>query len=144
MMNRFIIYLLLLVPCFVFSQKREKIFTANAAAPIGPYSQAIKAGNTLYVSGQIALKPDGSMDTVAVENEVDRIFLNLKAILNAAKMDLNNVVKSTIYLTDLKNFKKVNEVYGKYFSEIAPARETVEVKALPKGAHVEISVIATH
>lgn len=141
-MNKIICYFWLLLPGLASAQCGKKIFSEKAPMPIGPYSQAIKTGNTVYLSGQIALKPDGNMDSSTIENEVNQVLLNIKAILETAKVELKDVVKSTIYLTDLKNFKKINDVYAKYFLDIAPARETVEVKALPKGAHVEISVIA--
>ncbi len=119
------------------------IYTENAPKPIGPYSQGIIKGNCLFVSGQIGIDPaTGSLDTSSIENETKRVMENVKAILNAAKMEMNSVAKATIYLTDLKNFKIVNEIYGSYFSQAPPARETVQVAALPKGARVEISVIA--
>lgn len=129
---------------FAFTNKnpREVIFTKLAPSPIGPYSQAIKTNGTLYVSGQIGLRLDGSFDSTSIENETMQILKNIKAIVEAADMNMNNISKSTIYLTDIKNFAKVNEVYKTYFACNAPARETIEVKALPKGAHIEISVIA--
>lgn len=118
------IFILVSVNCFSQS-KKQIIFTENAPKPIGPYSQAIKAGNTVYVSGQIALRNDGTMDSTSIENETLQVITNIKAVLAAAKIDLNNVVKSTIYVTDLKNFKKINEVYATFFKENPPARETV-------------------
>ena len=124
------------------SAPRPVIFTKLAPAPIGPYSQAIKTNGTLYVSGQIGLRPDGAMDSTSIENECTQVLNNIKAIVEAAGMKMNNISKSTIYLTDLKNFAKVNDVYKTYFPLNPPARETIEVKALPKGAHLEISVIA--
>lgn len=135
------IFIVVSANCFSQSEK-QVIFTEKAPKPIGPYSQAIKAGHTVYVSGQIALRNDGSMDTTTIENETIQVITNIKAVLTAAKMDLNNVVKSTIYVTDLKNFKRINEIYATFFKENPPARETVEVKSLPKNAHIEISVIA--
>lgn len=136
---------LLFLSFHCFSQKnKEIVYTDKAPKPIGPYSQAVKAGNTLYVSGQIALKSDGTLDSSSIENETTQVMANLKAVLEAAKMNFKNVVKSTIYVTDLKNFKRINDTYATFFTENPPARETVEVKALPKGAHIEISVIATH
>lgn len=126
-----------------FSQaQKQVIFTEKAPKPIGPYSQAISNGNTLYISGQIALRTDGSMDTSNIENETTLVLTNLKAILEAAKMEMKHVLKCTIYVTDLKNFKRINDVYATFFTSEPPARETVEVKALPKGAHIEISAIA--
>lgn len=124
-----------------FSQSKS-IYTNNAPKPIGPYSQAIKAGNTLYLSGQIALTTDNKLDTASFENEVKQVFTNIKAVLAEAKFDPKNVVKVSIFLTDIKKFKILNEEYTKVFSEPYPARETVEVKALPLNAHLEVSVIA--
>lgn len=119
------------------------IFTENAPKPIGPYSQGVIRGNCLFVSGQIGLNPVTSeLDTSSIENETKRVMENIKAVLEAAKMEMSTVAKSTIYLTDLKNFKAVNEIYGSYFPANPPARETVQVVALPKGARIEISVIA--
>lgn len=127
-----------------FSQsQRQSFYSDKAPKPIGPYSQAIGAGNLVFVSGQIALRQDGSMDTTTIDNEVKLVMSNIKAVLEAAKLDMKHVVKSTIYVTDLRNFKRINEIYGSFFGESPPARETVEVRALPKGAHVEISVIAS-
>ena len=129
---------------FSFSSKpkRETILTAKAPAPIGPYSQAIKHGNTLYVSGQIALTAQGMLDTGSIENECHQVMENVKAIVEAAGMRMGDVCKASIYTTDLKQFSKINEVYKSYFDGSPPARETIQVLALPKGAHVEISVIA--
>ncbi len=119
------------------------IYTEKAPKPIGPYSQAILTGNTLFVSGQIAIEPaSGKLDTSSIEAETKLVMQNISSVLEAAKMNFGNVVKSTIYLKDLGNFKTVNEVYGNYFKENPPARETVQAAALPKGVHVEISVIA--
>jgi 2-iminobutanoate/2-iminopropanoate deaminase len=134
--------LLFLIQLAGYSQNKEVILTGKAPAPIGPYSQAIKAGNTLYVAGQVGLKKDGRLDSTSIENEATQALQNIKVILEAAKMNLKHVVKSTVYVTDLGNFKKINEIYATFFPENPPARETVEVKALPKGAHIEISVIA--
>lgn len=134
----------ILLCLFAFSDDntRHVIFTAKAPAPIGPYSQAIRSNGTLYVSGQIAIKPDGGLDTSSIENECNQVLNNIKAIVEAGGKNLHDVSKTTIYLTDLKNFTKVNEVYEYFFLSEPPARETVEVKALPKGARIEISVIA--
>ena len=134
--------IIILLVAFTNKDPRVVIFTKLAPAPIGPYSQAIKTNGTLYVSGQIGLRPDGSLDSTTVENECTQVLNNIKAIVEAAGMKMSNISKSTIYLTDLKNFAKVNDVYKTYFPLNPPARETIEVKALPKGAHIEISVIA--
>ena len=118
------------------------IYTDKAPKPIGPYSQAILTGNTLFVSGQIALNTAGDLDTSSIENETKQILKNINAILGASKMNFSNVVKTTIYLKNLNDFKTVNEIYEESFKENPPARETVQVSALPKGARIEISVIA--
>ena len=123
---------------------KKIIFTDKAPAPIGPYNQAVLAGNTLYTSGQIALNPS-TMELVldTIEIETSQVMNNMKAVLEAADMDFSNVVKSTIFIADMNDFSKINEVYGSYFnSETAPARETVEVANLPKFVNVEISMIA--
>ncbi|MDP2160413.1 MAG: Rid family detoxifying hydrolase [Flavobacterium sp.] len=123
---------------------KKIIKTKYAPTPIGPYNQAVQFGNTLFISGQIAINPETNeliLDTI--ENETNQIMLNLKAILNAAEMTFENVVKTSIFLNDMHNFSKVNTVYGNYFNEeTAPARETVQVSALPKFVNVEISMIA--
>lgn len=120
------------------------IFTDKAPAPIGPYAQATARGNALFVSGQIAIDPaTGNLDTANIRTETTRVMNNIKAILDAAGLQMHDVVKTTIYLTDLNDFKEVNDVYGSFFTaKIYPARETVQVAALPKGVHVEISVMA--
>ncbi len=120
------------------------IRTDRAPLPIGPYNQAVKAGNFLFVSGQIPLHPDtGELVAGDIKAETQRVMENIGAILEAAGTDFNAVVKSTIYLTDMNNFSIVNEVYGGFFDEpTAPARETVQVAALPKNVNVEISVVA--
>lgn len=122
------------------------ILTKNAPAPIGPYSQAVLKGNALFVSGQIAIDPStGNMDTSDIVVETKRVMRNLEAIIAEAGMKMSDVTKVTIYLTDLTQFKAVNEVYGTFFTNgVYPARETVEVKSLPKGAHVEISATVIH
>ena len=120
------------------------INTPNAPAPIGPYNQAILTGNTLYISGQIALNPK-TMELVMkdVQTETKQVMENLKAVLEAAKMSFENVVKTSIFISDMNNFGQINEVYSQYFdSDTAPARETVEVANLPKFVNVEISMIA--
>ena len=120
------------------------IYTPNAPAPIGPYNQAVFIGNTLYTSGQIALHPE-TMELV-MENitvETTQVMENMKAVLIAANVTFENVVKSTIFITDMNDFAAINAVYGSYFNEkTAPARETVQVAGLPKGVNVEISMIA--
>ena len=123
---------------------KEIICTEKAPAPIGPYSQAVLSGNTLYTSGQIALDPS-TMELVLgdIESETSRVMENLKAVLDAAKMDFSNVVKTTIFITDMGNFARINTVYGSYFDEkTAPAREIVQVSVLPKNVNVEISMVA--
>lgn len=122
---------------------KKVIESKNAPAPIGPYSQAVFANNTLYCSGQIALDPDsGELKNANIEEETNQVMSNIKAVLFAADMDFNNVVKTSIFLRDMNDFVKVNAVYGSYFLSEAPARETVQVSRLPKDVNVEISVIA--
>ena len=125
--------------------KMKKIIKTNKApAPIGPYNQAILTGNTLYISGQIALNPETmELETNELEQETKRVMENLKAILAEAGLDFENIIKTSIFISDMNNFAKINEVYGTYFNaETAPARETVEVANLPKFVNVEISAIA--
>ena len=119
----------------------QKIYTKNAPEAIGPYSQAVKVGNFIYTSGQIALTPDGEFLDEDVKTQTKQVCENLKAILEAAGCKLENVVKTTIFLDDINNFTAVNEVYGEYFKH-KPARSTVAVKELPKGAKVEIECVA--
>ncbi len=122
---------------------RKTIYTDDAPEPIGPYSQAISINGMLFVSGQIPLDPfSGAMIRDGIKEETIQVMENLKAILHAAEMDFSNVVKCSIFLTDMQDFPKVNEVYGNYFKSNPPARETVEVSVLPKNANVEISCIA--
>ena len=119
------------------------IKTDKAPAPIGPYNQAIKAGNMLFVSGQIALDPvTGELLINNIEQETNQVMNNITAILTEAGAGFKHVVKTTIFLSDMSLFAEVNEIYGKYFSGDFPARETVAVKGLPKNVHVEISVTA--
>jgi len=119
------------------------IKTSYAPAPIGPYNQAILAGNTLYISGQICIDPaTGELKNKDIQEETHQVMHNLKAILQEAGMDFSRVVKTTIFLTDMHQFGEVNQVYGKYFESDFPARETVQVSALPKFVNVEISMIA--
>ena len=123
---------------------KKIINTSNAPTPIGPYNQAVLTGNTLYISGQIGLNPVNSELVLdSIKEETEQVFRNLKAVLEASEMTFENVVKSSIFLSDMKNFAELNEVYAKYFKEeTAPARETVEVANLPKYVNVEISMIA--
>lgn len=119
------------------------IFTENAPAPIGPYNQATLAGNTLYVSGQIPVDPKTNEVVKGIEAATVQVMENLKAVLEAAGANFENVVKTTIFLADMNQFTEVNAVYGRYFDEkTAPARETVQVANLPKFVEVEISCIA--
>ncbi|SFA91682.1 2-iminobutanoate/2-iminopropanoate deaminase [Flavobacterium swingsii] len=123
---------------------KKIIFTDKAPAPIGPYNQAILSGNTLYTSGQVAINPttgDLVLDTIEVETE--QVMQNLKAVLDAANMTFDNVIKTTIFIMNMGDFARINAVYGKYFTEeTAPARETVQVSCLPKNVNIEISMIA--
>lgn len=123
---------------------KKIINTSNAPAPIGPYNQAVLSNGTLYISGQIPADPvTGNLIEGSIKNETRQSMENLKAILAEAGMNFENVVKSSIFLKDMRHFPEVNEVYGSYFdSETAPARETVEVANLPKYVNVEISMIA--
>jgi 2-iminobutanoate/2-iminopropanoate deaminase len=119
------------------------INTPNAPKPIGPYNQAIMTGNQLFISGQVCIDPKtGDLKNKDVQEETHQVMHNLKAILQAAGMDFNNVVKTTIFITDMHRFAEINEIYGKYFDRDFPARETVQVSALPKFLNVEISMIA--
>jgi 2-iminobutanoate/2-iminopropanoate deaminase len=124
--------------------KKEIITTLNAPAPIGPYNQAIKVGNTLYISGQIPIiAKTMELFNGTIKEETELVMLNLNAVLEAASMSFEHVVKTTIFLSDMENFGKVNNVYGTYFdNDTAPARETVAVKTLPKNVRIEISMIA--
>ena len=125
---------------------KKIIKTTKAPAPIGPYNQAVLLGNVLYTSGQIAIDPKtGELAMDNIESETTLVMENLKAILEAANMTFKNVIKSTIFISDMNNFSKINAVYGRYFeTETAPARETVEVANLPKFVNVEIGMIASH
>lgn len=123
---------------------KKIIFTDKAPAPIGPYNQAVLVGNTLYTSGQIALHP-ATMELVLdnIETETRQVMENMKAVLEAADMTFDKVVKTTIFIMNMGDFARINTVYGSYFDEkTAPARETVQVAGLPKGVNVEISMIA--
>lgn len=122
---------------------KKVIYSSNAPEPIGPYSQAIQAGNTLYVSGQIAIeRASGKLITGNIETETRMVMKNLGEVLHAAGMDFSHVVKCTIFLKDMNNFPRVNDIYGQSFPQQPPARETVEVSRLPKDVNVEISCIA--
>ncbi len=119
------------------------INTPDAPAPIGPYNQSVLAGNLFFISGQICLDPKtGELINGDIKEETTQVMKNLQAILHEAGMQFNRVVKTTIFLTDMKQFAEVNEVYGSFFNGDYPARETVEVSALPKFVNVEISMIA--
>ena len=119
------------------------IYTPNAPEPVGPYSQAVRTGDTLYVSGQVPINPEsGNMVTGDIKEEARQVMHNIGAVLSAAGMDFGHIVKCSIFVTDIRDFAAVNEVYGEYFDKRPPARETVQVAALPKGARVEISCIA--
>ncbi|MEO6233509.1 MAG: RidA family protein [Ferruginibacter sp.] len=123
---------------------KEIINTENAPAPIGPYNQAVKVGSMLFVSGQVALKPGTSeLANGDIIEETDQVMQNIQAILTEAGMGFNNIVKTSIFLSDMDLFAQVNEIYAKYFTADFPARETIAVKTLPKNANVEISVIAS-
>lgn len=123
---------------------KKIIHSKEAPEPIGPYSQAVLANGILFVSGQIAINPKtGQMATADIKDETRQVMENLKAVLAAGGMDFSNIVKSSIFLSDMDFFASVNEVYGSYFTGVFPARETVQVSRLPKDVNVEISVIAT-
>jgi len=123
--------------------EKKIICTDKAPAPIGPYNQAVMAGNMLFISGQIALDAaTGQLVQTDIKAETIKVMENLQAILSEAGMDFSNVVKTGIFLKSMNDFAQVNEIYGGYFTTDPPARETVEVSALPKGVNVEISMIA--
>ena len=123
---------------------KKIITTSKAPAPIGPYNQAVLSGNMLYTSGQIAINPEtNALEIDDLEHETQLVMENLKAILSEAGMTFDNVIKTSIFISDMNNFSRINAVYGRYFDpETAPARETVEVANLPKFVNVEISAIA--
>jgi 2-iminobutanoate/2-iminopropanoate deaminase len=123
---------------------KKILFTDKAPAPIGPYNQAILSGNTLYTSGQIAINPaTGDLVLDSIEIETKQVMENMKAVLESAGMTFENVVKSTIFISNMNDFASINSIYGSYFNEkTAPARETVQVACLPKNVNVEISMIA--
>ncbi len=123
--------------------EKQIITTKSAPAPIGPYNQAVVANDTLYISGQICIDPStGDLKNRDIEDETHQVMQNLRNILSEAGMTFNNVVKTTIFITDMHQFSAVNAVYGKFFEDQFPARETVQVSALPKFVNVEISMIA--
>lgn len=139
--------LLILTVLYFFLPKgqyhRNAVNTELAPAPIGPYSQAVKAGDLVFVSGQIALDPiTGALDTSNIRSEATLTFRNIGAVLAAAGSGWDRVVKTTLYLTDLSDFATVNEVYAGFTGPLPPARETVQVCSLPKGVHIEVSVVA--
>lgn len=121
---------------------KEVVFSDNAPAAIGPYSQAVKAGDFIFYSGQIPLSPDGTVCEGDIAAQTRQVLQNMEAMLHAAGLDFSNVVKTTIYLTDLTNFTVVNDLYGSCFSEPFPARACVEVSGLPKGVDIEIEWVA--
>ena len=125
------------------SATRTNVTTPLAPAAIGPYSQGILADGTLYVSGQIAIDPEtGSMISGSIEEETERVLENVGAVLRAASMSFENVVRCEVFLTDVNDYAQVNEVYARYFNESPPARQAVQVAALPRNARVEVSCIA--
>ncbi len=123
---------------------KKIIKTSKAPAPIGPYNQAILSGNTLYTSGQIAINPlTGELNIKTIEEETTLVMENLRAVLAAAEMTFDHVIKTSIFISDMNNFSEINTIYGRYFNDdSAPARETIEVANLPKYVNVEISMIA--
>ena len=123
--------------------RKEIIKTDNAPAPIGPYNQAVKTESTLYVSGQIAIDPkSGKLMMNSIEEETEMVMENMKAVLEAADLRMENIVKTCIFISDMNNSSRINEVYHSYFEKDFPARECVEVSVLPKNVNVEISCIA--
>jgi 2-iminobutanoate/2-iminopropanoate deaminase len=124
--------------------EKKIINTSEAPEPIGPYSQAVQAGSFLFISGQVAINPaTGNVEAKEIREETVQVMKNLTAILHEAQMDFNNVIKTTIFLSDMSLFATVNEIYAGYFTGDYPARETVAVKGLPKNVSVEISMIAS-
>jgi len=124
--------------------EKKIIYTNEAPEPIGPYSQAVQAGSFLFISGQVAINPaTGNVDAKEINEETFQVMKNLTAILHEAQMDFNNVIKTTIFLSDMSHFATVNEIYAGFFTGDYPARETVAVKGLPKNVNVEIGMIAS-
>jgi len=142
----FLLILICLISFNNYSQSNMKkvINSKNAPEPVGPYNQAILIDGTLYLSGQIALDPKSmKMDNSSIESETIRVLNNIEAVLKEASYDFSDIIKTTIFLTNMEDFNVVNEIYGKRFEkEFAPARETVEVSGLPKNAKIEISITA--
>jgi len=142
----FLLILICLISFNNYSQSNMKkiINSKNAPEPVGSYNQAILIDGTLYLSGQIALDPKSmKMDNSSIESETIRVLNNIEAVLKEANYDFSDIIKTTIFLTNMEDFNVVNEIYGKRFEkEFAPARETVEVSGLPKNAKIEISIIA--
>lgn len=123
--------------------EKQIINTKHAPAPIGPYNQAVAAGNLLFISGQICIDPStGNLKNRDIQEETHQVMQNLKSILSEGGMTFSHVVKTTIFITDMNQFSEINAIYGKYFEDHFPARETVQVSALPKFVNVEISMIA--
>ena len=124
------------------AMEKKIINTKSAPAPIGPYNQAIVVNDTIYISGQVCIDPvSGNLKNKDIQEETHQVMQNLKAILQEAGMSFNDVVKTTIFITDMNQFSTINEIYGKYFEADFPARETVQVSALPKFVNVEISMV---
>ncbi len=122
---------------------KQAVNTDKAPEPIGPYNQAVKAGSTLYISGQVPLNPEtGNIETKDVQEQTRLVMQHIQSILEKAEMEFSHIVKCSIFITDMKNFPQINEIYGSFFDESFPARETIAVVGLPKGADVEISCIA--
>ena len=122
---------------------KKIIITEHAPMPIGPYNQGVLSGDTLYTSGQIAINPEtGELEIEDIKSETKLVMENLRAVLLEANMDFENIVKCSIFISDMNNFAQINEVYGTFFTDNFPARETVEVSCLPKNVNVEISAIA--
>ena len=127
----------------LYIMSKSVVYSENAPEPIGPYSQAIQAGNILFVSGQIAIqRTTGKIITTTIEEETNQVMDNLGAVLQAAGMNFSNIVKTSIFLKNMDNFPQVNGIYGRFFAQDPPARETVEVARLPKDVNVEISCVA--
>ncbi len=122
---------------------KQSVNTDKAPEPIGPYNQAVKAGSTIYISGQVPINPKtGKLEKKDIKHQTRLVMENIKAILEKAEMEFSHVVKCSIFISDMKNFPQINEIYGSYFEEDFPARETIAVSGLPLGCDVEISCIA--
>ena len=144
-MKRFLFIFLILYSPSIYQQTNMKkiINSDNAPKPVGPYSQAVRAGNTLYISGQVAIDPiSNTIIKSNIEDETTQIMKNIENILNEAGLLFDNVVRTKIYLTNMEDFSAVNKVYGSYFKSNPPARTTIEVSGLPLGVNVEIDMIA--